>query len=358
MTGLDRAAIWCDLEIDSDLVTIGIRKKYPNIAPKKLSGNNQTYLINSENINEIRIKEKQWSTLIKIDFSYSRNNSSNNIYPLDNELSKVLIEEKLLKIIQEITLQEVKREQLFYEYLEYTIQEEIDSFYNYYNITSCFYRGLMREMSANNSIQFSDYNTEKDYFYSTGFIFQPSKGWKIRLYSKSLENNKKNIKEKITKPVMRLEHRLSQTMLKNICKSNNVKALTIDFLEKSIDGMVGRYLFNIVKAEIKRDIEILIKNFKNFNSRKLETLVRNNQEHILDEKIINAVIVQLSNKSDRQNRRYKDKIATILDECDTRGSPKRTNFKNIDRLKFFIEKMLKIKIKIKITSNEEVIVFY
>lgn len=349
MTGLDRAAVWCELEIDADLATVGIRKKYPAINPKKLSGNTQTYIINSENINEIRIKEKYYKTMIKVDFSYSKKDREDNLYPLTSELGKIIIEERIIKLIEEITLEKIERHQLFYEYFEYAIQEEIESFYSYYNIVSCFYRGLTREISnKKNSNQFNNYDSDLDYFYSTGFIYQVQKGWKIRLYSKTHEHNKKDL-EKVNKPIIRLEHRLNQSVIKRFLGTNNVEALTLEYIEKKLDGIIGIFLFKILKKEIKRDIEILLKNFKEFESRKLESLVRNNQEHILDEKIIDLVIEKLSKKSDRQNRRYKTKINEVLKNCQTRGSPKRDNFGNIKRLEFFIKNILKTKIKLDIS---------
>lgn len=357
MTGLDRAAVWCELEVDTDLVTVGIRKKYPAINPKKLSGNTQTYLINSENINEIRIKEKYGRTMIKIDFSYPRKDKKDNLYPLTNELEKVIVEERLLKIIEEITLEEVRREQLYYEYFEYVVQEEIDSFYSYYNIIACFYRGLTREISSLNSAQFNNYNSDFDFFYSTGFIYQIHKGWKIRLYSKTHEHNKKSL-NKIDKPIIRLEHRLNQTKIKDFFKTNNVKFLSLEQIERILDEKLGIILFKILIKEIERDINILLKNFKNFKSRNLETLIRNNQEHILDEKVINLIIEKLSNKSDRQKRRYKIKIVEILKNCQIRGSPKRDNFGNILRLEFFIKKLLKIKIKLDFSLKHENVISY
>lgn len=354
MTGLDRAAVWCELEVDTDLVTIGIRKTFPKSNPKKLAGNTQSYLINYENINEIRVKEKISSTMIKIDFSYSRANRSDNVYPLDSELGKIIVEEQILKIIEKITLQEVTRERLFYEYIEYSIQEEVKSFYAFYNIISCFYRGLTREIQSKNRSQFTNYDSNLDFYYSTGFIYQLVPGWKMRLYSKTHENNKKSL-EKIKTASIRLEHRLNQSMLKNIFKNNKVINLTIAILEKELDRVLGEKLLDILKRESFRDIEILKQNFKNFKSRELDKLIRDNQEHILDEKIIHLVIVLTSDKQERQIRRYKNKVTEILKDFQIRGSPRRDNLGNIERLEFFINKILKINIKVNCEKNSELI---
>lgn len=347
MIGLDRAAIWVELEVDADLVTIGIKKTFPGINPKRLSGNTQTYSINRKNINEIRIKEKKWTTMIKIDFSYSRFEKDSNIEPMCDEIKKVIIEEKIIKIIHDITLQDVERDKLYFEYFEYCIQEKVKSFYAFHNIFSCFYRALSRNVnSSKEQIQFNNYDVKRDFFYSTGFIFQINKGWKIRLYSKTHENNKKNI-EKIKGASIRLEHRFTKTMIKNLCGTNQVSYLTLNILKDKINKVVGKILFETMIKEIYRDIDILKDKFKEFNSREIKSSIKDYQEHILDEKIINYVITELSDKSERQNKRYRLKIKESLQELQARGSPVRDNFQNIERLNFFINNILMIKLKVK-----------
>lgn len=140
MVGLDRAAVWVQLEVDTELAILGIRKKFPHIKAKKLTGNTQTFKINKDNINEIRVKEKAGKTLIKIDFSYSKYKREDNLYPLEDEKMKVLVEDELVNIIEEIALVKINRNHFKYEYLEVCSQENIKSFSQFHNIISAFYR--------------------------------------------------------------------------------------------------------------------------------------------------------------------------------------------------------------------------
>ena len=102
MVGLDRAAVWVQLEVEAELIILGIRKKFPHIKAKKLTGNTQTFKINKDNINEIRVKEKAGKTLIKIDFSYSKYKREDNLYPLEDEKIKILVEEELVNIAKDL----------------------------------------------------------------------------------------------------------------------------------------------------------------------------------------------------------------------------------------------------------------
>ena len=351
MLGLDRAAVWVDLEVDADLVIIGIKKYFKNVQPKKLSGRTQTFLISEKNINEIRVREKPLKTMIKIDFSYSRYNRCDNLYPLTSEIAKVLAEEELVQIINKISLSNITREDLRYEYLEVCIQEKIKSFYDYHNVISLFYKSLSRNFKTSEKTRFENYDVIGDYFYSTGFIFQLDTGWKMRLYSKSHEHNKKFSGQSMH-PLLRLEHRLTSGILKKLCSKRMVKDFTIDFLKNEIVRQLGNKLVLFLEQEIDRDIFFLENNFKDFTSKTLRTLVRDYQEHILDEKIVNYVVMKLSQKSYAQKRRYRDIVKIALEEYQTRGSPKRNNFNNIKRLEFFIRQILLVDIEVKCSYKE------
>lgn len=351
MLGLDRAAVWVDLEVDAALVIIGIKKYFKNVQPKKLSGTTQTFLISEKNINEIRVREKPLKTMIKVDFSYSRYNRNDNLYPLTSEVGKILAEEEIVQIINKISLSNITRDVLKYEYLEICIQEDVHSFYDYHNIISLFYKSLSRNFKTYEKMRFENYDIIGDYFYSTGFVFQIDTGWKVRLYSKSHEHNKK-YPVKSLHPILRLEHRLTSGILKIWCSSRMVKDLSIEYLKNEIVKQIGYNFVKYLQEEIDRDIEFLKEKFKNFTSKTLRTLVRDYQEHILDEKIINYVIMKLSDKSYTQKRRYRKIVKTSLEEFQARGSPKRNNFNNIKRLEFFIREILLVDIQVKCSYEE------
>lgn len=352
MIGLDRAAVWVQLEVEADLVILGIQKRFTNIKPKKLAGNTQTFKLNENNLNEIRVKEKLGKTLVKIDFSYSKYGKESNLYPLENEISKIIVEERLVDIIEDISLIKVSRSDLSYDYIELCTQERVKSFYDYHNVISAFYKSLRRAISHQEGVRFENYDLNSDFFYSTGFVFQINPGWKIRLYSKTHEHNKKNSQNKILGGNIRLEHKLTSTALNYFCKTSRISEISIEILKKKVLGKIGIQLFKYLESEVQRDIDILENKLRGYTSRTLPLLVRDLQEHILDEETVNYVVTKLATTSERQVKRYRQKIKIALEEFQNKGSPKRSNFGNIERLEFFINKILSYKVKVKCRYKE------
>lgn len=357
MVGLDRAVVWVELEVEADLVILAIQKRFKEIQPKKLAGTTQTFIINQENINEIKVREKQNKVVVKIDFSYARFGNLDNLYPLSDSTKKMIVDMKILTILEEITLEKIKLSQIKYDYLEICIQEDIKSFYDFHNIIIAFYKALSRNIKAKERLQFNNFDVNQDFFYSTGFIFQMDKGWKLRLYSKSHEHNKKNV-NKSYGAKMRIEHKLSSTMIKYFGYSNIVEDLTIEYLKESVINRIGLILVKYLTSEIERDIKILLEKMKGYKSREIKTLVRDLQEHILDEKVVGYVITILSEKGSRQTERYRAQVKEELEEAQTRGSPKRNNFGNRERLEFFINNLLRIKSKVKCSYREGLTILF
>lgn len=356
MIGLDRAAVWVELEVDSDLVILAIKKRFADVQPKRLAGTTQTFLINKENINEIRVKENPLKTIIKIDFSYSRFQNDNNVYPLSDNVKKMLVDMNILTILQDITLLKIELSQLKYEYLEICVQEDVRSFYDFHNIISAFYKALSRNIKTKERLQFNNFDINQDFFYSTGFIFQMDRGWKLRVYSKAHEHNKK-AENKVLGAKLRVEHRLTSSMIKYFCFTTLVEDITIEYLQ-SVTKKIGLILTKYLKIELERDILILLDKMKDYKSRTLKILIKDLQEHILDEKTINYVITLLSTKGSRQTERYRAQVKEALEETQTRGSPKRNNFGNIERLSFFINKILGVKSNVKCSYQESLTISF
>jgi len=350
MIGLDRAAVWVELEVESDLVILAIKKRFAGVQPKRLAGATQTFLINKENVNEIRVKEKPLRTVVKIDFSYSRFQSDDNVYPLTDDVKKMLVDMNILTILQDITLLKIELSQLRYEYLEICVQEDVRSFYDFHNIISAFYKSLSRNIKTKERLQFNNFDINQDFFYSTGFIFQMDRGWKLRIYSKAHEHNKKS-ENKVFGAKLRVEHRLTSSMIKYFCSTTVIEDITIEYLH-SVVSKIGIILAEYLKTELERDIQVLLDKMKDYKSRTLKILTRDLQEHILDEKTINYVVTKLSEKGSRQTERYRAQVKEALEETQTRGSPKRNNFGNIERLNFFINKILGVKSSVKCSYQE------
>lgn len=128
--------------------------------------------MNDGNINEIRIREKPLKTMVKVDFSYSRHNRNDNLYPLTSEVGKVIVEEKIVQIINQISFSKITREDLKYDYLEVCIQEDIRSFYDFHNIISLFYKALSRNFKTFEKVKFENYDVVQDFFILLGLFFR------------------------------------------------------------------------------------------------------------------------------------------------------------------------------------------
>lgn len=360
MVGLDRAEIWFETTAEAALISAGIQKKYSKVIlnTRRLKNDmNYSYRIEKDNINSIKIIDKGWNRRVGIDFSYPRGITETNLYPLADEIQKVLIEEKLVLLLKEITLEEVYRENLEYGFLEFCTQENIKGFFKYNNLINLFYKALIREFECSEQVQFNSYDRITDRFYQTGFSFSGEKGWRIRLYSKLHEYNKK-VTEKEKGALLKLEHRLTAKKLKNIFGTNKIKELPLERMKKEISKTLGKRMLILLEKETLRCSEVLDKHFKDFKARDLKLLVKDLQEWIIDEKIVSYIVGKNSDKSIRQIERYRATIKETLKESQNKSSPKRENFGNIARLEFFIKNILLVKCEVKCKYNEELNFIY
>jgi len=80
-----------------------------------------------------KLEEKKLKriTTIKIDFSYPRFFSEDNIYPLSDELKKTTVEDNLVKLINKLIDYEITINDIKYEYFEFTTQEFVGNFYKF-----------------------------------------------------------------------------------------------------------------------------------------------------------------------------------------------------------------------------------
>lgn len=358
MVGLDRAETWVRVDADAELICLGIQKKFigvSSVGKKEKDGSySYSYRIEKDNINYIKIKDKKIYRKIGIDFSYPRGIAETNLYPLTDEIQKLLVEEKIVQLVREISLEhEVQRKNFTYGILEICIQEEIKGFFKYHNLINFFYKALIRKF--NNPLmeqaQFNNYDQRTDRFYQTGFTFLGERGWKIRLYSKLHEHNKKN-EEKEKSALLRLEHQLTTNRINNLFKTSYIAELPLEIIKKIVSEKLGMMLFELLKEELERSELILEKYLKDFNSRELKGLIKDLQEWILDEKVVGYIVGKISDKSDKQKFRYRKMIKESLQESQIRASPKRDNFNNIERLNFFINNILLVKCDVKANYKE------
>lgn len=172
MYGLDRAGIYTEVETEILYVKERLEKLFPNSYSESLSKETTNYEINKKNINKIKLEKKHFSTIIRIDFSYPRFFEENNIVPLTDELKKIIVEENLTHLINQIIDYKISSDDLYYDFLEFTIQENVKNFYKYHNIIAMFYKGLTRKYKDLDKVQYYNFSKSDNQFYTTGFIFQ------------------------------------------------------------------------------------------------------------------------------------------------------------------------------------------
>ncbi len=359
MQGLDRAKVYCEVETDPLYIKERLKILFPESYTESLSKHTTSYEINKKNINKIKIEEKEHrkKSTIRIDFSYPRFYEKHNIFPLEDEDKKIEVENDLIKIINQIIDYEINRSFLFYDYFEFTLQEEVESFHQYHNVISLLYRGLTRTYEDFSKVQYYDFSENENQFYTTGFTFQPLAGWKINLYSKSHENNKKVEVPKLKDIFLRMEHRITKTTIKSIFKTNSIEYINLIDIKNKIKNSVSNQLLEAIKNELEYSQKILKINFKNFTCNGLHSLVRDNLEWIFDEKILDDIITNFSDRSYSRIKFYRKRIREILYNSQKRASPKRDYFKNLDRLEFFITHFILVDIKIKCNTKNHLTFF-
>jgi len=112
MYGLDRACIYIDVQTDILYVRERVKIIFPHSFSESLSNHTNNYKIDKKNINYIKLEEKKIKrlTTIKIDFSYPRFFSDDNIYPLSDETRKIIVENNLVKLINSLIDYEITAE--------------------------------------------------------------------------------------------------------------------------------------------------------------------------------------------------------------------------------------------------------
>ena len=262
MYGLDRACVFVDVKTDILYVRERIKIMFPHSFSESLTNYLNNYKIDKRNINYIKLEEKKLKriTTIKIDFSYPRFFSEDNIYPLSDELKKTTVEDNLVKLINKLIDYEITINDIKYEYFEFTTQEFVGNFYKFHNIISYFFKALTRKYNDLDKVQYYNFDKNQNKFYTTDFTFQPTPGWKIRLYSKGHENNKKNLK-KVKGAIFRLEHRLSKKIIKSYFEYNSVNFIKIEEIKKCIQSTISQALGKIMIEEIEKSVEVLKEKF-------------------------------------------------------------------------------------------------
>lgn len=358
MYGLDRACIYIDVQTDILYVRERVKIIFPHSFSESLSNHTNNYKIDKKNINYIKLEEKKIKrlTTIKIDFSYPRFFSDDNIYPLSDETRKIIVENNLVKLINSLIDYEITAEAVRYEYLEFTTQEVVGNFYKFHNIVSYFFKALTRKYDDLDKVQYYNFNQNENKFFTTGFLFQPMSGWKIRLYSKGHENNKKNTR-KVKGAILRLEHRLTKKIIKNYFEFNSIKYITIENIKDCIQNTISQTLGQILIDEVEKSVKVLKEKFLNFRCQDLDSLVRDNLEWIFDYKILDDIVTSSSNKCYRQIVFYRSKIKDILNHSQQRASPQRDFFSNIERLELFFANLILFNCKVKCDTKNHLAFF-
>ncbi|EJU18383.1 hypothetical protein HMPREF1127_2225, partial [Fusobacterium necrophorum subsp. funduliforme Fnf 1007] len=83
-------------------------------------------------------------------------------------------------------------------------------------------------------------------------------------------------------------------VIKSLVNTIYIQEITIEKLKEKISEKISRQLYEIIVEEICYSHDVLVKVLQNFKSRELSGIIRDNQEWILDEKIVDDIISNTS----------------------------------------------------------------
>lgn len=336
--GFDRAGIWIELEAESDLVVLGVLKKFPLLATKSIGRPLHFKIPKHKFINEIQVRPDFNKTRVKVDFSYPRYFRENNLQ-LSGTEERREVEKVIVELVEEISLEKVDMKKVYYNNVEICIQKKVGAFYYYHNLVNLIYKSLCRKYQTVQKAQYSNYSEKMDRFYSTGFQFSMQPGMKLKLYSKLHEHNPKTPSKEVG-AILRTEYRLTRGVLKKLFETDKVIELELSHIQYCLVRYFEKSILKLIKEELELNHEKLVKMLKGFNPRELKGIVKDLQEWIFDYKCLGAALTEVSCKSPRQTKRYLEATRKTLEESQSSSSPKRDNFNNIKRLEKFLQDFL------------------
>ncbi|MGL5023706.1 MAG: hypothetical protein ACRC5S_10410 [Cetobacterium sp.] len=376
MLGLDKAIVNIkNLKIDADQLKTNILKKF-ELADDIHSNNVDRIYLNSKKnknpkysyINYIEIKKVRYEFCsLSIEFNYPRFFKKTNFELVTTQLEKEQVDFAIKLILYEVLGIEINKLSCSYSSLEIAEQMKITKFSDYNNILWLVYRALSNSevfKNKGNKCMYGDYSTFLKKFYVTGFSFSLEQGLVLKVYNKTLENNKKANwdDEKVYSTELKSEITTTEQNLKMIAKTANMDSLSLPHLKKSVKDKLEKTIKEAIQTQILSDRDEIIKRLKSLERitpTTLQLFVVENNEWIIDYDFFNQILTKEIDglKSKRSLKDYKKIAKDTLIRIEKSNSPVRSNTKNLKKLEMFLKNLLGITIEIKFTEDGEIQIF-
>lgn len=373
MIGLDRARISIKkINITPEQLKFNILNKFSIRGDIKTSNGEKIYIGDQEEINKvfkfinfIKIGLKNHLCSVEIEFNYAKYYRNTNFELMKTQKEKEDVDLSVLIILSEITEIDISKMKYEYSFLEVAEQLDIKRFTDYTNIIYLIYKALHLNKDFKKSGKvFYDYSSILDRFFTTGFVFSFKDGLTFCTYNKSLENNQKNVNEldKVNKSSLKNEFKFTKTTLKNIFGTSAVEILNLNAIREQISENLGLCIKNAVIEQLKKnqmEIEKRLDTLENLTPKNIQLFVTENNEWILDYDWFNYILKKklIGKKSRSMIFIYQKAAREKLISLESSNSPKRSNSKNIKKLKQYLRVLFGVELEINLKENGEIQIF-
>lgn len=367
MIGLDKVIIKTGIvEISANRLKTNILEKF-GINDDIHSNNVDKIDIKNPNfrhINWIKIIKKLGTTTtdrcrLEIEVNYPRYFEENNFNLVTKQVNKEKVDFNIRLLIAGLFDINVDKVILDYVNLEAATQFKVKRFSDYSNVIYFFHRALCNaKYSEGLNTIFSGYSDVLDRFFLTGFNYKLMKGFKLKLYDKTLENNIKNEESKIYGSELKTEFSLTTSVIKKIIGTTCVEAITLEKIRISLQTEMEVRIKKAVIEQFKKNEAVLrdrLNKMENISPKSVELFVTENNEWILDADTFNCILHKkvVETKTIKTSKRCQAAAKYKLLQLGKSNSPKRNNLKNIERLELFLKNSFGTILKIKQTREKE-----
>lgn len=375
MIGLDRAVITTQfIEFDADKLKFNILTKL-GINDNFHCGNREKIYLGKEEKLDPKFKFINWIKIIKkvhsitkdrcrviIEINYPKYFKATNFDLLNEQKDKETVDFFIRLTLSEIFETSPDKLRLDYGELEAGEQISIKKFSDYTNVLHLAFRAFNNSFESDSKCIFGDYSTFLDKFYTTGFNFKIEKGLVLKVYNKTLENNKKNKEHKVMgSGVLRSEIDMTTSVIKQLMNTTEIDNITLEAIKKSIKTNFEHGVKKAIKDQIKSNQKELESRLKKINitPKNIELFVTENNEWILDDEIFGFIVKKVftNKKTERMIQIYQKTAREKLILLEKSNSPLRCNTKNIKRLKEFLKNLFALEIEIEFTKDGEIQIF-
>ncbi|MBC2855377.1 hypothetical protein H3N56_02570 [Cetobacterium sp. 2A] len=374
MIGLDRVVMKTGVvRMDADRLKVNILKKF-NLKDDIHANNIEKIYIGRENSNPI-FRYINWVKVVKklgdkisdrcyleVEINYPKYFEKTNFHLVTNQLYKKKVDFDIKLLLADLL--ETEAETVILDYLEIEVAEQlrVKIFSDFNNAIYFIFKALCNGgFKTDSKCLYGDYSRALDRFYLTGFSFKLSKGLNLKVYNKTIENNKNNTDSKVLGGELKTELTVTATVLKTMLATTNVEEITLERLRIGISKKLEISIKQSVIDQFKNDEKELIKRLRSLERitpKNMELFVTENNEWIFDADTFNCILHKevIKNKAESTSKRCQAASKRKLTLLGLSNSPKRNNIKNVERLEIFLKNLFGITLKIKQSRKERILI--